>query len=316
MRALVTGGAGFIGSHVVDHLLAQGAAVLVVDDLSTGTEQNLAQARAAELVPIDIGSPQLLDVARAFRPDAIVHCAAQASVVVSMREPVRDAATNIVGGLNVRDAALACSCAQLVYLNTGGALYGHPDYLPMDEDHPVRPQSGYGLSKWTLECYLKLLPSEMPLKVLRLANIYGPRQDPYGEAGVVSIFSAQMARGEPPTIFGDGEQTRDFVYVGDVVRAIALALAAPASLTVNISSGTGTSVNGIFRMLAAACGYTPEPVYAPERPGEVRHSVLANDRAKRMLGWQPETTLPDGLRATLDWVRTHPDMNGDVELGE
>lgn len=275
---------------------------MVVDDLSNGRRTNVPPQ--AELVRLDIGDPTLVGVAKAFRPDAVTHCAAQASVAVSMAKPVHDAAVNILGGINVCQAAIAAGCTQLVYITTGGALYGPADYLPCDEDHPVRPASAYGLSKWTLECYLRiLLPPSIPFKVLRLANIYGPRQDPNGEAGVVAIFGSRMVRHEPVVIFGDGEQTRDFVYVADVVRAHELALSAPSSLTVNISSSVPLSINHLFQLVSAEAGYRQGPLYQSPRPGDIKHSVLANSRAKRLLGWKPTTSLLEGLRATLGWIR-------------
>ncbi len=302
MRVLITGGAGFIGSHIVDLLLAGGHEVLVVDNLSTGKAENVN--REAKLVHLDIGEPALLDVAKEFRPDAISHLAAQASVAVSMTDPIKDAQTNIMGGLNVYRAAVESHCRQFIYITTGGALYGPPDYLPCDEQHPIRPMSAYGLSKWTLEQYLKImLPPEIPLKVLRLANIYGPRQDPYGEAGVIAIFAARMIQDEPVYIFGDGEQTRDFVYVGDVARAHDLAMQSDQPLTVNVSSARPLSVNGLFELMAENTGYQHEAVHQDERPGDIKHSVLSNDLAKQTLGWEPKTSMVDGLHETLDWVR-------------
>lgn len=303
MRILVTGGAGFIGSHIVDWLIARGDTALVVDDLSTGRASNLSPA--VDLVEVDVASPKFLGVAMDFRPHVVVHCAAQPSVVVSMSDPVHDAATNILGGINVARAAVASGCQQLTYLNTGGALYGHAQYLPLDEDHPIQPMSAYGLSKWTLECYLKLLlPEWLPLKVLRLANVYGPRQDPFGEAGVIAIFAGCIVRGERVTIFGDGEQTRDFVYVGDVVRAHGLAMQYPRSLTVNIGSAVGVSVNELLSIMAAQTGYPVTSVHEAERAGEIRHSVLDNSRAKNLLGWVPEILLEAGVRATLDDIHS------------
>ena len=222
MRVLVTGGAGFIGSHIVDRLVEEGHEVVVVDDLSSGRRANVNPD--ARLVDLDINSPEFLEAAASFRPDVISHWAAQASVPVSVSDPQHDAIVNVVGGINVCKAAVTAGCSQLVYVNTGGALYGEPEYLPCDEDHPIRPISPYGLSKWTLEQYLPiLLPDSMGVKVLRPANVYGPRQDPHGESGVVAIFASKMVRGEPVVIFGDGEHTRDYVYVGDVVDAHDLA---------------------------------------------------------------------------------------------
>jgi UDP-glucose 4-epimerase len=302
MRVLVTGGAGFIGSHIVDLLLADGHAVLVADDLSSGKAENLPPA--AELVQVDIGSPEFLEIARSFNPQAITHAAAQPSVVVSMARPADDARVNILGGLNVARAGIECGVRDFLYITTGGALYGQPVYTPSDEDHPIRPISPYGLSKWTLECYLKIvLPAAIRLKVLRLSNVYGPRQDPFGEAGVIAIFSARMLRGEPAMIYGDGEQTRDFVYVGDVARAHQLALGSGGPLTVNVSSEAPLSVNELFRLMAAETGYAKPAVYEPERPGEIKHVVLANGRARQVLGWSPETAMAAGLRATIDSLR-------------
>ena len=213
MRVMVTGGAGFVGSHIVDRLLAKGDDVLVVDDLSTGSASNLPPG--VDLEEMDIASPKLLDVASAWRPEALTHAAAQPSVPVSMSDPLLDAHTNVIGGLNVLRAAVEAGASQVVYINTGGALYGEPNYLPCDENHPKKPLSPYGLSKLTMERYFRLmLPPSVTLKVLRLANVYGPRQSSEGESGVISIFIRRMQRGEPLTIDGDGQQTRDFVYVG------------------------------------------------------------------------------------------------------
>jgi UDP-glucose 4-epimerase len=221
-----------------------------------------------------------------------------------MARPADDARTNILGGLNVARAAIQCGGRDFIYITTGGALYGQPVYTPSDESHPIRPLSPYGLSKWTLECYLKIvLPASIRLKVLRLANIYGPRQDPFGEAGVIAIFGARMLRGEPVMIYGDGEQTRDFVYVGDVARAHQLALGAAEPFTVNVSSEQPLSVNALFRHMAAETGYGKPPVYEPERPGEIKHVLLAREEARRILGWSPAMAIEAGLRATINSLR-------------
>ncbi len=264
-RVLVTGGAGFVGSHVVDGLLADGHDVLVVDDLSTGTGANLPPD--VQLADVDIADEAFVSVAKSFRPDVISHLAAQSSVPVSMSDPVLDARANILGGLNVLRAATETGCRQVVYTNTGGALYGEPDYLPCDEDHPIRPISPYALSKWASECYFRmLLPDSIPLKVLRGANIYGPRQDPHGESGVVAIFLRRMLDGGPVRIFGDGEHTRDYVYVGDFVEAHRMAMDYADSLVVNIGTGEGTSVNDIFRHLQSVTGNAAPPTYDAHAP--------------------------------------------------
>lgn len=305
-RVLVTGGAGFVGSHVVDGLLARGHDVLVIDDLSSGTRSNLSPN--VEFVDLDVADETLVDVAKAFRPDVISHLAAQASVPVSMSNPGLDARVNILGGLNVLRAAMESDCEQVVYFNTGGALYGEPEYLPCDEDHPIRPISAYGLSKWTSECYFRtMLPDSIPLKVLRPANIYGPRQDPHGESGVIAIFARRMSKVEQVTINGDGEHTRDYVYVGDVVEAHDLAMSHDGSFVANIGTGMGTSVNEVFRHLQKATGNVALPEYGPPRPGDVRHIALESSRAKLLLGWEPKVGLSEGLEKTVAFMRNADD---------
>ncbi len=305
-RVLVTGGAGFVGSHIVDGLLARGHDVLVVDNLSSGARSNLSPD--AEFVDLDVADEALVGVGKAFRPDVISHLAAQASVPVSMANPALDASVNILGGLNVLRAAMETDCKQVVYVNTGGALYGEPEYLPCDEDHPIRPISAYGLSKWTSECYFRtLLPDSIPLKVLRPANIYGPRQDPHGESGVIAIFARRMLKGEQVTINSDGENTRDYVYVGDVVEAHHLAMSHSDSFVANIGTGAGTSVNEVFRHLQKVTGNDAPPEYGPPRPGDVRHITLRSSRAKLLLGWEPEVGLTEGLEKTVAFMRNADD---------
>lgn len=301
-RVLVTGGAGFVGSHVVDRFVERGDDVLVVDDLSTGKADHVNPG--ARFEQLDIRDGRLSAVARSFRPDSIVHCAAQASVPASMSDPRYDADVNIGGGLNLARAAIEAGCDRFIYITTGGALYGEPDYLPCDEDHPVRPISAYGLSKWAFELYARiLLAPTMRLHVLRPANIYGPRQDPEGEAGVIAIFSKRMLTGDSVTIHGDGEQTRDWVYVDDIALACEMAGRAEEPVTVNVGSGRGNSVNALFAALANETGYTLPPVRAPERPGDVRHVVLDSSRAQRLLGWDARVSFEEGLRRTVNWFR-------------
>ncbi|MCY4528939.1 MAG: NAD-dependent epimerase/dehydratase family protein [Chloroflexi bacterium] len=303
---LVTGGAGFVGSHIVDGLLARGHDVLVVDDLSSGARSNLSPD--AELVDLDVADEALVGVSKTWGPDVISHLAAQASVPVSMANPALDARVNILGGLNVLRAAMDTDCKQVLYINTGGALYGEPEYLPCDEDHPIRPISAYGLSKWTSECYFRtLLPDSIPLKVLRPANIYGPKQDPHGESGVIAIFARRMLKGEQVTINGDGEHTRDYVYVGDVVEAHDLAMSHEDSFVANVGTGVGTSVNEVFRHLQKVTGNDAPPEYGPPRPGDVRHIALESSRAKLLLGWEPKVGLIEGLERTVASMRSADD---------
>ena len=302
MRVAVTGGAGFVGSHAAEALSASGAEVLAIDDLSSGRESNLPAG--VEFARMSISDPGLAGVLSSFGAEAIVHCAAQASVAVSVERPARDAEVNIIGGLGVMAACAPAGVRRFVYVNTGGALYGEPESLPCAEDHPIRPISPYGLSKWTLEAYLQmLLPPQVSLVSLRLGNVYGPRQDPAGEAGVVAIFAGLMLAGREVRVFGDGEQTRDFVYAADVARAIGAALERGDRTSVNIGSGRPTSVNRIFGVLAGLTGYDRGPVREPGRPGDVRHIHLDVARARRELGWTAETPLEDGLRMTVDSMR-------------
>ena len=308
MRIVVTGGAGFIGSHIVDILAMRGDEILVVDNLSTGRRSNLPES--VEIVELPVGHPELTAALTDFMPDATIHCAAQAAVPVSMQRPGFDAQVNIVDGLNVMAASVKADVDRFVYINTGGALYGEPERLPCREDDPIRPISPYGLSKWTLEVYLEmLLPAAASLVTLRLANVYGPRQDPHGEAGVVAIFAERMLEGRELKIFGDGEQTRDFVYVTDVARSVEAALAFDGRTSVNIGAGRPLSVRQVFNVLAELTGYACDAVHAPARPGDVRHIFLDVQRAGDLLGWRATTSLEEGLKLTVDHLRNTGDAS-------
>ncbi len=309
-RVLVTGGAGFIGSHVVDLLVEQGHSVAVVDNLSTGRRENVNPR--AEFFLADIGSPDLAAVFDAARPQAVVHLAAQASVPVSVSDPIRDAAVNILGSVNLLQQCARTRVEKFVYVSTGGALYGEPQYLPCDEGHPIRPLSPYGVSKHTVEHYLHFYRQVHGLAytVLRLANVYGPRQDPFGEAGVVAIFTQRMLDGEPVVIYGSGEQERDFVFVMDCARAAVLALSRGDGEAYNIGCGRGTTVNALFAMMKSLTGYALEPRYDPPRPGDVFRSFLNADKARRELGWEPSVSLEEGLRRTIDHFRQSSHRGG------
>jgi UDP-glucose 4-epimerase len=299
MRVLVTGGVGFIGSHVVDRLLAEGHAVAIVDNLSTGRRELLNPA--ATLHVCDIRSARLGAVVDAEGPEAVVHVAAQAAVPRSVADPLFDASVNVLGTIALLEAARRAGVRRVIYTSTGGAGYGDTPVLPTPEDHPSRPTSPYGVSKTGAERYLECWAglTGTPALTLRLANIYGPRQDPQGEAGVVAIFSHRLVHGESCIVNGDGEQTRDYVYVDDVADAVARAVATPeATGAVNIATGRGTSVNELYRRLAASAGVSLPARHGPAKPGEQRHSVLDPSRAKQLLGWSPATTLDEGLART------------------
>lgn len=301
MRILVTGGAGFIGSHVCDAYLAEGHDVLAVDDLSTGVCTNVpAQADFAEA---DIRDPGFAALVAKFEPEVISHHAAQISVVISTEDPVEDASRNVAGMANVLKAAVDSSVRRVIFPSSGGAVYGEPEYLPADEAHPVKPLAPYGLSKYCGELYLDYFMRMHGLGsvILRYGNVYGPRQDPYGEAGVVAIFAEAMREGRTPAIFGDGDQTRDFVYVRDVALANVSALGAPTGTCMNIGTGKPTSVNDIFRGLKALTGFAGDAEHKAERAGEVRHIHLDCSRAEDLMGWQAVTSLQEGLELTSEF---------------
>jgi len=311
MRVLVTGGAGFIGSHLADALVARGDQVAVVDDLSTGRP-----GRVHELVAINKLSVTEADeieaLARDFAPDLIVHLAAQIDVRASVSQPARDAETNVIGTVNVLEAARAVG-ARVLFCSTGGALYGRDAPIPSLEDVLPLPESPYGVAKHCAEQYVGLYNRLHGTghTVLRLANVYGPRQDPAGEAGVVAIFCAQALAGERPTIYGDGRQTRDYIYVADAVAAFLAAADRVRPGTWNIGSGTEVSVLELARVIGEVAGLAVEPIFAPARPGELLRSALASDRAQADLGWAATTALADGVERVYRWIGSGaPDRAG------
>lgn len=302
MKVLITGGAGFIGSHVVESCLAEGFKVVLLDNLSRGKRGNVPDG--IRLHEIDITGAEVASVFEAERPEVVVHLAAQVDVAVSVANPIFDAGVNIMGTLNVLEACRATGVKKIVYA-CSAAIYGDPAYIPVDEAHPVAPQAGYGASKYVPELYLKLYRDlyGLDFTVLRYANVYGPRQDATGEGGVVAIFVDRLSRGESPLIYGDGEQTRDFVYVKDVARANVLAVERGNGEVLNISTGTSVSINELFARLKELVGSRIEPRYAPARPGDIRHSSLDNRRAHELLSWEAEYSLADGLAETVAWAR-------------
>jgi UDP-glucose 4-epimerase len=311
MQTLVTGGAGFIGSTLVDRLLADGHHVVVVDDLSSGRPENLAAATAAHgdrlrFVELDIRDPSTTEVVAGARPEIVFHLAAQADVRVSVADPVKDAEINVLGLLRVLEGARSAGSRKVVFASSGGTIYGEPtvDELPVDETHSQHPLSPYGVTKKVGCDYLGSYAAlhGMGWVALALANVYGPRQDPHGEAGVVAIFAGRLLAGEPCTVFGTGEQTRDYVYVDDVVDAFVRA-ADRGDGIINIGTGVETSVNELYRAMADAAGVEAPPVEAPARLGELDRISLSAARAGEQLGWSPRTSLDAGTAAVLAWFR-------------
>jgi UDP-glucose 4-epimerase len=304
VRILVTGGAGFIGSNVADRFLADGHEVAILDNLSTGKRANLpAGARFFETDLLD--SEAVSRCLAEARPEIVSHHAAQIDVRHSVEDPVGDARINILGALHLFLACTRHQVRKVIYASTGGALYGEGQFLPATEEHPLRPESPYGASKLAVERYLALWKGLHGLDstILRYPNVYGPRQDPHGEAGVNAIFIGLMLRGETPRIFGSGDQTRDYLYVDDVVDANVRALDAGSGETLNLGTGIGTSVNDIFRELQAILGFRGDPKREPPRPGEIQHITLDATRARKMLGWSPRTAFRAGLARTVEWSR-------------
>lgn len=301
-KILVTGGAGFIGSHIVDAYVAAGHEVVVVDNLSNGQRGHVPTR--VKFVQMDIRDPALRSMFEQERPEIVNHHAAQSSVAVSVNDPRLDADVNILGTLNLLMQCVGFGTKRVIFASTGGAIYGEPDRIPVDETHPARPISPYGISKLVGEIYLQYFASRgLEWAVLRYSNVYGPRQDPHGEAGVVAIFAQAILDGRTPTIFGDGRQTRDFVYVGDVAAANLRALDAPTGQIANIGTGIETTVNDLFAKLADLCEFRGKPAYAPPRPGDVRHIALDVTRAKTWLKWSPQIGLEEGLSRTVKWFR-------------
>ena len=304
MRVLVTGGAGFIGSHLVETYLAAGHEVWVVDDLSTGKMQNVSPQ--AHFIQADIRDESVRELMVEERIEVVNHHAAQMDVRRSVADPLFDARVNILGLLNVLEGARLAQCQRIIFASSGGTVYGEQEVFPATEDHPTRPISPYGVSKRTGEQYLHFYHVEhgLPYVALRYANVYGPRQDPHGEAGVVAIFIQRLLGRQPITINGDGKQTRDYVFVGDVAQANAAALSVDYSGPINIGTAKETDVNTLAAHLQRIIPGPPDrSEYGPAKPGEQRRSVLAWDRAARILGWKPTTPFDEGLKRTEAFFR-------------
>jgi UDP-glucose 4-epimerase len=307
MKALVTGGAGFIGSTVVDLLIAHGHEVLAVDDLSTGSLANLSEARregGIRFHRFDVRSGAVRDLIANAKPDVVLHLAAQPSVPASVADPVRDAEVNMIGLINVLEACVAASVPKVVFAASGGTIYGVQQEFPVREDAPQGPlTSPYGISKRAAEHYLRYYQAQHGLDFmsLALANVYGPRQDPNGESGVVAIFAEKVLSGVAPTIHGEGNDTRDYVFVDDVAHAFVLASERGSGETVNIGTGIETTTNDLFGIVAEAAGSTVDAVHGPPRAGDVPRSALDPSKAAEVIGWTPWTSVADGLRRTVRW---------------
>ncbi len=299
--ALVTGGAGFIGSHIVDALVKKNMKVFVVDDLSSGRQSNVSAK--AEFKKCSIASPEMVAYLKEIKPDVIFHCAAQVNLRNSLIDPPSDAHTNIMGTINIVHTAASIGVKKVIYSSTGGALYPETAKLPATEEVPAEPSSPYGISKRSAEMYIHYEHQVhgMPYVTLRYANVYGPRQNAKGEAGVISIFAENMVKGNPVSIFGSGKQTRDYVYVDDVVRANMLAMTSSVVGTFNIGTSKETSVNTLFKKLKSLTNYPLQANYLAVIPGEMMRSCLNAKKAKKALGWEPKTKLDEGLKKTAKW---------------
>jgi UDP-glucose 4-epimerase len=309
MKTLVTGAAGFIGSNLVDRLIADGHEVVAVDDLSSGKPANLAAAAGSasyRFAEVDITTPAFVDLAVEAQPEVLLHLAAQVDVRISVADPLRDARLNVLGTINVCEAARRAGVEKVLFTSSGGSIYGSPARLPVAETHPVDPESPYAVGKVAGEIYLGAYRHMYGVDStsLALGNVYGPRQDPHGEAGVVAIFGTAMLEGRSTKIFGDGTSTRDYVFVDDVVAAFVQAMTAGSGRRFNIGTGIETTVRELHTLVAAAAGAPDEPTMAEPRVGELQAIALDAGAARHNIGWAPNVQLPDGIGRTVDWLRT------------
>ena len=305
MNILLTGGAGFIGSHLADAYLREGHVVVILDDFSFGREANVPAGAIVE--HLDIRDPALPQVFEKHRIDFVNHHAARADVRDAVKHPELYLDVNVRGGLNLLECARHANVRGFVFASSGGCSYGEPNYVPTDEDHPLNPHDPYGASKVAFELYLQTWSNlyQVPYTIFRYPNVYGPRQDPFGEAAVIAIFAGRMLQHLEVTVFGDGDQVRDFVFVDDIVQANLMATEKSANRAYNLGHAAGVSVNDIFGRLAAIIGYKESPIYEPARQGEIRRSVLLSECIRDDWGWRPKTLLEEGLRRTVEHVRTH-----------
>jgi UDP-glucose 4-epimerase len=305
-KALVTGGAGFIGSHLVETLHKNNIEVLVVDNLLTGKKENLNSLNLENTIYGDVGLEDNLEHIKNFNPDVCFHLAAQSSVVISVEDPLLDFEHNLLQPVQLIKTLLETDCKQFIFTSSGGTIFGEPDVIPTSEvDYGGEPASPYGLAKKKLNELIEIMleDEEMSYSIMNLSNVYGPRQDPHGEAGVMSIFTGKLLNNETPTIYGDGEQTRDYVYVLDVVDALIKSSESDENLFLNIGTGVETSVNDLVSILSEKISWDGKAEYKPKREGELLRSVLNNQRAKDQIGWEPAHTLDTGLNGLIDWFK-------------
>ena len=305
-KALVTGGAGFIGSHLAETLNQNNVEVLVVDNLLTGKKDNLLSLDLENTVYGDVGSEESLEFIKNFNPDVCFHLAAQSSVVISVEDPLLDFEHNLLQPVQLIKRLLETDCKKFIFTSSGGTIFGEPEVIPTsEEDYGGEPVSPYGLAKKKLNELIEVMlqNEEMSYSILNLSNVYGPRQDPHGEAGVMSIFTGKLLNNETPTIYGDGEQTRDYVYVLDVVDALLKSSESDENLFLNIGTGVETSVNELVSILSEKISWDGEAEYKAQREGELLRSVLNNQRAKDQIAWEPAHTLDNGLNELIDWFK-------------
>jgi len=305
-KALVTGGAGFIGSHLVEALLKNNVTVLVVDNLLTGKKTNLDRLENVEVIYDDLGSDESIKEIEKFNPEICFHLAAQSSVVISVEDPLLDFEHNLLQPIKLIQTLIRTDCKKFVFSSSGGTIFGEPNVIPTsEEDFAGEPVSPYGVAKKKLNDFIKLIleNEKMSYSILNLSNVYGPRQDPHGEAGVMSIFTEKMLNNEKPIIYGDGNQTRDYIYVADVVSALIKSSEIDNDLFLNIGTGVETSVNELVSLIATKTSWEGEPDYKPQRDGELLRSVLNNNKAKKSLDWEPEYDLKKGIEELVDWFK-------------
>ncbi|WP_078550018.1 NAD-dependent epimerase/dehydratase family protein [Litchfieldia alkalitelluris] len=313
-KVIVTGGAGFIGSHIVEELLDHHFEVVVIDNFSSGRRENISHL-PVETIDYDITCPKVVDMIVSINPDYIIHQAAQVSVAESVKDPVKDQQVNVKGSLHIIEAAIQSNVTKLVFASSA-AVYGNPTRLPISLEHPTNPESPYGLTKMMVEHYLQLSYKlyQLPYSILRYSNVFGPRQDAHGEGGVIAIFTDCLQKGRSPKIYGDGTQTRDFIFVKDVARANVKAMLASENLCLNISTNQSLSINELFKAMKEVAEVDLVSHYVEQRQGDIKHSLLENKATRALLNWEPTFELLDGLAATIEYSRRQSEKREEAVI--